>query len=70
MIQKKQEEAGGGRERMEKVVVVSQWTSMLNIVKKHLQKINMKFAEINGKQDALNYRIKVTRLGVTLGQKQ
>ena len=34
---------------MEKVVVVSQWTSMLNIVKKHLQKIDMKFAEINGK---------------------
>ena len=49
MIQRKQEEAGGGREHMEMVVVVSQWTSMLNIVKKHLQKINMKFAEINGK---------------------
>jgi len=47
-IQNRQEEAGGGREHMEKVVVVSQWTSMLNIVKKHLQKIDMKFAEING----------------------
>ena len=70
MIQKKQQEAGGGREHMEKVVVVSQWTSMLNIVKKHLQKIDMKFAEINGEQDTLNYRIKVTRLGETLGQKQ
>ena len=33
---------------MEKVVVVSQWTSMLLIVKKHLQKLKLKFSEING----------------------
>ena len=35
-------------DEMEKVVVVSQWTSMLNIVKKHLQKLGLKFSEING----------------------
>ena len=56
MIQRKQEEAGGGREHLEKVVVVSQWTSMLNIVKKHLQKINMKFAEINGRYSQLSHK--------------
>jgi len=38
-------EKGG---EMEKVVVVSQWTSMLNIVKKHLKELGMQFAEIHG----------------------
>ena len=33
---------------VEKVVIVSQWTSMLGIIKAHVSKIGMKCAEING----------------------
>ena len=33
----------------EKAIVVSQWTSMLNIVKVHVKKLGLKIAEINGK---------------------
>ena len=33
---------------VEKVVIVSQWTSMLSIIKAHVSKIGMKCAEING----------------------
>ena len=47
-LQAVKEKSGDSRDDMEKVVVVSQWTSMLQIVKKHLQKLNLKFAEING----------------------
>lgn len=34
---------------MDKAVIVSQWTSMLDIVKKHVDKMGMKSVEINGK---------------------
>ena len=37
-----------GDEPYEKAVIVSQWTSMLNIIKKHVQKLGLKVAEING----------------------
>ena len=33
---------------IEKVVIVSQWTSMLNIIKAHVTKLGMKTTEING----------------------
>ena len=33
---------------MEKAVIVSQWTSMLHIVKDHIKTLGMKVAEING----------------------
>ena len=33
---------------IQKAVVVSQWTSMLNVVKVHLKKMDVKIAEING----------------------
>ena len=36
---------GGG---IEKAVIVSQWTSMLNIIKLHIKRIGMECAEING----------------------
>ena len=29
-------------------MIVSQWTSMLNIIKKHVERLGMKCAEING----------------------
>merc|ERR1712142_920228 len=46
VLKKKERENGG---EMEKVVVVSQWTSMLNIVKKHVATLdNIECAEING----------------------
>ena len=32
----------------QKAVVVSQWTSMLNVVKVHLKNMDLKIAEING----------------------
>jgi len=41
----KQKEDGGD---IEKAVIVSQWTSMLHIVKIHIKKLGMKCAEING----------------------
>ena len=34
---------------MEKVIVVSQWTSMLDVIKEHLSKLHIKFTEISGK---------------------
>ena len=45
-LQKLHEE--NGDEPFEKAVIVSQWTSMLNIIKKHVQKLGLKVAEING----------------------
>merc|ERR1712008_436973 len=33
---------------MEKAVVVSQWTSMLNIIKNHVKQLGFKVCEING----------------------
>ena len=33
---------------MEKAVIVSQWTSMLNIIKSHIKKLGFKVCEING----------------------
>lgn len=33
---------------MEKVVIVSQWTSMLQIVKIHVEKLGLRCVEING----------------------
>merc|ERR1719323_1374593 len=44
MLKNKQKESGN----IEKAVIVSQWTSMLNIMKKHLVEIGFKVAEING----------------------
>ncbi len=43
-LKKKQRDTGV----MEKAVVVSQWTSMLNIVKVHVKEVGLKVAEING----------------------
>merc|ERR1712130_903236 len=34
---------------MEKVILVSQWTSMLDVIKGHLSKLRIKFVEISGK---------------------
>ena len=34
----------------EKAIVVSQWTSMLNVVKVHVSNLGLKIAEINGKK--------------------
>ncbi len=34
---------------LEKAVVVSQWTSMLDIVKRHVEKIGLRCVEINGR---------------------
>lgn len=34
---------------LDKAVIVSQWTSMLGIVKKHIVKLGMKCVEINGR---------------------
>ena len=34
----------------EKAIVVSQWTSMLDVVKVHIENIGLKIAEINGKK--------------------
>ena len=34
---------------LQKAVIVSQWTSMLEVVKKHVKNIGLKIAEINGK---------------------
>ena len=42
---------------MEKAVVVSQWTSMLNIIKNHVKQLGFKVCEING-------QIQVTRIGL------
>merc|ERR1719400_1618290 len=44
LVQKKEEE-----NVIEKVVVVSQWTSMLDVIKEHLSKLHIKFTEISGK---------------------
>ena len=33
----------------EKAIIVSQWTSMLDVVKVHVKKIGLKIAEINGR---------------------
>ena len=33
---------------MEKAVIVSQWTSMLDIVKGHVEKIGLRCSAING----------------------
>ena len=33
---------------MEKAVIVSQWTSMLNILKSHVKEMGFKVCEING----------------------
>ena len=33
---------------MEKAVIVSQWTSMLDIVKVHVQRLGLKCSAING----------------------
>ena len=33
---------------LDKTVIVSQWTSMLNIIRNHVKKIGFKVAEING----------------------
>ena len=33
----------------EKAIVVSQWTSMLDVVKVHIENLGLKIAEINGK---------------------
>merc|ERR1712183_537019 len=48
----KQKEEGGD---VEKAVIVSQWTSMLNIMKVHMKKLGIKCAEING-QVAVKHR--------------
>ena len=45
VLKKKSEKSGC---HFEKVVVVSQWTSMLQIVKPHVRKLGLKTAEING----------------------
>lgn len=44
LVEKKEEEGV-----MEKVIVVSQWTSMLDVIKEHLSKLNIKHVEISGK---------------------
>ena len=44
LVQKKEEE-----NVIEKVVVVSQWTSMLDVIKEHLSKLHIKHVEISGK---------------------
>ena len=44
LVKKKEEEG-----IMEKIIVVSQWTSMLKLIKAHLSKIKIKVAEISGK---------------------
>ena len=44
LVKKKEEEG-----IMEKIIVVSQWTSMLELIKAHLSKIKIKVAEISGK---------------------
>ena len=36
-------------EPFQKAIIVSQWTSMLNIIKMHVKKLGLKIAEINGK---------------------
>ena len=43
-LQEKAEQGGG----VEKAVIVSQWTSMLMIMKSHINTLGMKCAEING----------------------
>ena len=43
LLKKKKAEEG----IMEKAVIVSQWTSMLHIVKAHIKTLGMKVAEIN-----------------------
>ena len=40
----------------EKAVVVSQWTSMLEIVAVHLKSLSMNCAEINGEIDNIGSR--------------
>ena len=45
-LKKKQRENPGSH--FEKVVIVSQWTSMLNIVKPHISNLGLKTTEING----------------------
>lgn len=37
------------RETDDKIILVSQWTSLLNIVKPFLGKANIKFVELSGK---------------------
>ena len=44
LVQKREQEGV-----MEKVIVVSQWTSMLDVIKGHLSKLHIKFTEISGK---------------------
>ena len=44
LVKKKEEEGV-----MEKVIVVSQWTSMLDVIKEHLVKLRIKHVEISGK---------------------
>ena len=44
LVKKKEEEGV-----MEKVILVSQWTSMLDVIKGHLSKLRIKFVEISGK---------------------
>jgi len=44
LVQKREQEGV-----MEKVIVVSQWTSMLDVIKEHLSKLHIKFTEISGK---------------------
>ena len=44
LVKKKEEEG-----IMEKIIVVSQWTSMLELIKAHLSKLKIKVAEISGK---------------------
>merc|ERR1719266_858585 len=44
LVKKKEDEGV-----MEKVIVVSQWTSMLDVIKEHLSKLHIKFTEISGK---------------------
>ena len=40
---------------MEKAVIVSQWTSMLEIIKSHVIKMGMKCSEINGETNIFFY---------------
>ena len=44
LVEKKEKEGV-----VEKVIVVSQWTSMLDVIREHLSKLNIKHVEISGK---------------------
>ena len=50
----KESQMNDNSKHFQKAVIVSQWTSMLDVVKKHVQNIGLKIAEINGKWEHQN----------------